>query len=378
MTHRIDLDHNATTPLLPEVQEAMRVALQDLPGNPSSLHAAGRRAQEAVEQARTSVAALIGGPANEIIFTSGGTEANVLALAGSLDGSGRRLVLSSIEHPSVLETASFLEGRGQEVRWIDPLASGHVDPVSVSTQAAAGPVLVSLMLANNETGALQPVSEVGRLVDRERAIIHTDAVQAAGKIPIDVVALGVDLLTLSAHKVGGPKGVGALWCRSGARPHPILHGGEQEGGLRAGTQNVPGIVGFGVAAEAAAARLEIYAVALAPLRDLLETTIQRCLSNVSVLGARAPRVANTSSIAFSGVEGTALVQLLDLKGVAVSTGAACEARSDEYSHVLRAMGVPEDLARGAVRFSLGAGATEEEIREALERIIEAVEELRGR
>jgi cysteine desulfurase len=372
---RIDLDHNATTPLEPEVLAVMTAALRDLPGNPSSLHAAGRRARDAVESARASVARLLGANPEEILFTSGGTEANNLAVTGTMEHDAGAWVVSTIEHASVLAAAERLERNGVTVRWIDPDANGVVQPAEFFdglNRAGGDARFASLMLANNETGVLQPVREIARGVDPSRVIVHTDAVQAVGKIAVDVTDLGVSLLTLSAHKIGGPKGAGALWAKGGAFPNAILHGGGQERGVRPGTENVAAIVGFGVAAELALARL-----APAALRDQFEARVLARVPGVMRIGGESARIPNTSCLAFHGIEGTALVELLDLKGVAASTGSACEAGSADTSHVLRAMRVPEGLARGAVRFSFGWHATEEEVLDAAERLVEAVEQLTG-
>ncbi|MBU1698923.1 MAG: cysteine desulfurase [Candidatus Eisenbacteria bacterium] len=373
----INLDHNATTPLLPEVRKLMTEAMEQLPGNPSSLHREGRRALEAIEKARGSVARLIGASAEEIVFTSGGTEANALALMGTLFRTGKALMISAIEHPSVMETAAHLARLGHVVQHVSPDNEGRVSIEAVKEGLSEDVGLVSLQLANNETGVLQPVGDLRYRIGGNDLIIHTDAVQAAGKIPVSVRDLNVQLMTLSAHKMGGPKGIGALWIDSESTPLPILHGGLQERGLRAGTQNVIGIAGFGAAAELAMKRLSQPDANPSRLRDRLETEVQSRLLGTVVMGGGAERVPNTSCIAFRNLEGAALVQLLDLKGVAASTGAACEARSNDYSHVLRAMAVPESLARGAVRFSLGLDITEKEITEAIGIIVEAVEELEG-
>jgi cysteine desulfurase len=355
----------------------MENALRNLPGNPSSLHAAGRRAREAVESARASVALLLGAKPEEIVFTSGGTEANNLAVAGAAAAKDRALVLSTIEHASVLATAASLDKRGVTVRWIDPDAAGAVAAEAILEALGDGPVLVSLMLANNETGVLQPVREIARRADPARVLVHTDAVQAAGKVPIDVSDLGVRFLTLSAHKIGGPKGVGGLWARGGAFPRPILHGGGQEGGVRPGTENVPAIIGFGKAAELARIRLERNDSPQARWRDRFEADVLARVPGAFAVGRDATRLSNTSCLVFPGLEGNQLVALLDLKGIAASTGSACEAGSAEYSHVLRAMRVPPEAARGAVRFSMGHRATEEELLLAADLLVEAVGELVG-
>jgi cysteine desulfurase len=372
---RIDLDQNATTLLEPEVREAMGVAMAELPGNPSSLHAAGRRAREALENARESVASLIGAQASEVVFTSGGTEANNLAVTGTLARTAGRLLVSAIEHPSVLHCARRAGERGLRVREVLPNRAGLVSVEAFLEALEAGPTLVSLMLANNETGCLLPVGELGRAARREGLLVHTDAVQAVGKIPVKVRELDIDLLTISAHKIGGPKGVGALWARPGACPSPLFDGGGQEAGMRPGTENVVGIVGFGKAAEIAARRGPADAARLAGLRDKLEQAVSQRVAGATPIGARVARIPNTSCIAFERIEGITLVQRLDLMGLACSTGAACEARSGKISHVLSAMGLTEEFARGAVRFSLGFHITLQEIETAVEMITDAVEEI---
>lgn len=376
MHPRIDLDQNATTAIEPEVRVAMERAARELPGNPSSVHAEGRRARAAIEAARAQFARLVGAAPEEIVFTSGGTEANNLALEGSVSESGT-LVVSAVEHPSVLGKARDLETRGRRLCVALPDASGVVSVRAVIGAAGGEPPaeLVSLMLANNETGCLQPVGELAATLGANGSRLHTDAVQALGKIPVQVHALGVDLASFSSHKIGGPKGVGALWARAGRFPRPLLAGGSQEQSVRPGTENVIGIVGFGVAAELVQSRAESAATRVAALRDRLEARVRAAVPAAVVIGGAVPRLPNTALIAFPGVEAFALVQLLDLKGIAASTGAACHAHSDEVSHVLRAMGVPPPVARSAVRFSLGFHTTEQEIDLAAERILAAVAEI---
>ena len=376
---RIDLDQNATAPLEPAVADAMAASLSRDGGNPSSLHAAGRRARERIEEARESVAAWIGARAEEVLFVSGGTEANNLAIEGTWRRIGGGLLISSIEHLSGLECAAALDRRGAVVHRIDPRPSGAAlleDLIGALTEAR--PSLVSLMLANNETGCLQPVAGLAAAAHARGALVHTDAVQAAGKMPIRVGELDVDLLTVSAHKIGGPKGVGALWIRPGAAPESMIRGGGQEGGRRAGTENVAAIVGFGRAARIAASRSREYREKVAPLRDAFEAAILDRLPDARVLGNEVERIANTSLIAFPGVEGAALVQLLDLKGIHASTGAACEAGSSDFSHVLSAMRIPDEYARGAIRFSMGFHTTEAELASAARVVVEAVRELSDR
>lgn len=350
---RIYLDHNATTPLGDAARAAMAAALDEV-GNPSSLHAEGRRARDRVERARAEVAALVGGAREEIVFTSGGTEANNLALAGL--GQGGAIVVSAVEHPSVLEAA----GAARRVVPVD--RDGRVD-LEALARAAAGAALVSVQLANHEIGTLQELAAVVAVARRAGARVHTDAVQAAGKLPLDVRALGVDAMTLSAHKLGGPKGAGALWLRDGLDVAPLLRGGHQERERRPGTENLVGIVGFGAAAA-------VVEPATAALRDRFEAG---CVAlGARVAGAGAPRVPTTSYVAWDGVEGELLMQALDLEGVAVSTGAACSSGSLEPSPTLRAIGFPE-----GIRVSFGRANTAADVERVLALLPSLLERIRG-
>jgi cysteine desulfurase len=354
----IYLDHNATAPLLPEVREAMGRALAEAWANPSSIHAAGRRARAAVEDARAQVAALIGALSDEVVFTSGGTEGNHLAIRGLASGSGP-LVSSPLEHPSVLG-ALEAAAPGAGVRWLPVAPDGRLSPVDLKSALAGPAALVSLALVNHELGNLYPIPE---LAGRSRAAgvpFHCDAVQALGRIPVDVTTLGADALTLSAHKIGGPKGVGAVWLRSGQPARPLLAGGHQERERRAGTENVAGIIGFGVACRLAAQGLADRAQQLAHLRDRLERRL------LDIPGARRhgdpdARAPGVTNVGFEGAAGQLVAIGLDLDGVAVSTGAACSSGTVAPSPVLRALGLSPARAREAVRFSLGPGNTEAEI-----------------
>jgi cysteine desulfurase len=362
---RIYLDHNATFPPFPEAVRAMQGWLEGF-GNPSSVHWHGRRARAALEEARARVAALCGGRPAEIVLTSGATEANALALRGALDAAGGGdLVISAIEHPSVAATAEWLEGRGVGRTRVGVGREGRVDPAAVA--AALGPrtVLVSVMLANHETGVVQPIREIAAAARRAGALVHTDAAQAAGRVPIDAEALGVDLLTLSAHKLGGPPGVGALWVRPGTPLAPLLHGGGQEAGRRAGTENLAGAVGFGAAARVAA-DLARDGAAVAALRDRLETGLCAAWPGAVVHGRGAARLPNTACLGFPGLDGEAAVMRLDLEGIAASLGSACASGSMRPSPVLLAMGAGEDLARASLRFSLGPRTTRAEIDRTVE------------
>ena len=347
----IYLDHNATTPVRPEVRQAMEPFLDGIFGNPSSIHAAGRQARAAVESARAQVAALIGATPEEIHFTSGGTEADNWALRD------RQCVVSStIEHPAVLRTVEALQATGSMVHLVGVDADGRLDPAAVLAAARDGNTgLVSLILANNETGTLQPLADIGPALRERRIPFHIDAVQAVGKIPVDVEVLGADLMSLSAHKINGPKGVGALYVRRGTPLSPLLHGGGHEQGLRAGTENVAGIVGFGVAATLRRHELAVDARRLVALRDRLLSGIRAAVDDVVVHGSQAHCLPGTLNLSFRYIEAESVLLGLDMEAIAVSSGSACTAGSTLPSHVLLAMGIEPRLAAGAVRFSLGYG-----------------------
>ena len=339
----IYLDYNATAPLRPEARAAIDAAL-GICGNPSSVHGFGRRARRVVEDARERVAALVGATPSQVIFTSGGTEANNLALTGT--GRARRIV-SAVEHDSVLRAAPEAERAPVDMEGV-----AELDPLAAMLSGDGPPALLSLMLANNETGIIQPLQRAAELARDHGALLHCDAVQAAGKIPVDVAALGADLLSLSAHKLGGPPGVGALIVGDGIELAPLLAGGGQERRRRAGTENLPGIAGFGAAAEAALAGLDAYAE-IAALRDDLEARALASVPGARIFGAGAPRLPNTSCLAMPETAAEIQVMALDLAGIAVSAGSACSSGKVEPSHVLRAMGAGEDAAGSAIRVSLG-------------------------
>jgi cysteine desulfurase len=363
--HRIYLDHNATTPPSPTVVDRMVAALRDQFGNPSSVHYFGQRAKAVLDEARTDVATLIGADPSEVVFTGGGTEGDNLAIRGvaeALEVTGRRhLVASSIEHEAVLNTMKALARRGWKTTLLPVDESGIVSPDALRDALSEDTALVSIMHANNEIGTIQPIAELARIARDHRAVFHTDAVQSAGKIPIDVKALGVDVLSISAHKFYGPKGVGALWSRRGLRLQSPLTGGKQERGRRAGTENVAGIVGMGVAAREAIAKMFSEGARLGPLRDRLETSILARVPGTARNGAREPRVPNTTNISFDRTEAESLLIALDLEGIAVSTGSACSSGTLEPSHVLKAMGLPTHRTQNSIRFSLGTTNTEEDI-----------------
>jgi cysteine desulfurase len=373
---RIYLDNNATTPVLPEVLEAMRPYFGERFGNASSIHHHGQETRAAVERARDAVARLLGCRVAEVVFTSGGTEGDNLAIAG-LTSAGDHVVTSSIEHHAVLLTCKHLEENGCEVTYVPVDGRGQVDPDDVRRALRPNTKLISIMMANNETGVLQPVEEIGKIAVEADVYFHTDAVQAAGKVPIDVKRIACDLLSISGHKMHAPQGVGALYVRRGTHLRPLFFGGRHERSRRAGTENVPGIVGLGKAAELAMQGFEHSDdKKMSTLRDRLQRGILAQAEEAGVNGEGAPRVPNTSNIYFDHIEGEAMVISLDLKGLAVSTGAACSSGAIEPSHVLVAMGLRADRARASIRFSLGKQSTAEDIDIALALVPETVARLR--
>jgi cysteine desulfurase len=373
---RIYMDANATTPLVPEVLDAMRPWLLENFGNASSIHQHGQRARAAVERARESVARLINCRESEVVFTSGGTESDNMALFG-LAKAGDHVITTSIEHHAVLHTAGHLCGRGIEVTFLPVSHKGRLDPDQVRKALRPNTTLISVMMANNETGVIQPVEEIGRIAQEADVWFHTDAVQAAGKIDIDVKAIGCDLLSISGHKMHAPQGTGVLYVRRGTHIEPLFFGGSHERQRRAGTENVPGIVGLGRAAELALDALRNGTVnRVAAMRDRLEREILANVEDSAVNGAGSPRVPNTTNLQFDNLEGEALVIALDLKGLAVSGGSACMSGAAEPSHVLTAMGLVTNRARASLRFSLTKLNTDEEIDAALELVPAAVSRLR--
>jgi cysteine desulfurase len=373
---RIYLDNNATTPVLPDVFEAMRPYFSDQFGNASSIHHHGQQTRAAVEDARESVAALLGCRASEIVFTSGGTEADNLAVAG-MAGPGDHIITSSIEHHAVLLACKHLEDMGAEVSVLPVDGRSLVDPGDVRRALRPNTKLISIMMANNETGVLQPVEEIAKIAAEAGVYFHTDAVQAAGKVAIDVAQIGCNALSISGHKIHAPQGVGALFVRKGTRLQPMLYGGRHERSLRAGTENVPGIVGLGKAAQLARAAFDSGDdKKMAAMRDRLQQGILAGLDEAGVNGDSAARVPNTTNIHFDHIDGEAMVIALDLKGVAVSTGAACSSGAIEASHVLLAMGLRPDQARASIRLSLGKQTVDEDIDIALGLVPETVARLR--
>jgi cysteine desulfurase len=378
---RIYLDHNATTPVAPEAADRMAAALRSIFGNPSSVHHFGQQAKAAVDEARTDVATLIGGDPSETIFTSGGTESDNIAVRGAaeaLEAGGRRhLIASAIEHEAVLNTLKILARRGWRTTLLPIDQTGVASPRALQEALTDDTAVVSVMHANNEIGTIQPIGELARIAHDRGALFHTDAVQSAGKIDVNVKALGVDMLSVSAHKFYGPKGVGALWIRRGLRVLPLLTGGRQERGRRAGTENVVGIVGMGVAARIARAKMVDESARLSRLRDRLEAGILAAVPGTAVNGVREPRVPNTSNISFERIEAESLLIALDLEGVAVSTGSACSSGTLEPSHVLKAMGFNAHRTQNSIRFSLGASNTEAEIDRVIAVLPAIVEKLRS-
>ncbi len=396
---RVYLDHNATTPVEPEVLDAMLPYLSGDYGNASSIHSFGQKARAAVETAREQVAALIGARPQEIIFTSGGTESDNHAIFGVVEAAdgvagasgakenagasgaedkGKHVITSAIEHEAVLNACEALEKRGVGVTYLPVDHAGRIDPELLRATLSLHPetVLVTMMHANNELGTVQPLEQIGRIAAEADVYFHTDAVQSAGKLPIDVNAMRLDLLSLSGHKLYAPKGVGALYVRSGTRLRQLVYGGHHQRGFRPGTENVPGIVGLGKAAEIARESLAEDAKRIAALRDTLEQGLFARVPHARINAQGALRTPNTANITFPGIEGEALVIALDLKGLACSTGAACSSGAVEPSHVLTAIGLPPEAARATLRFSLGRHTTVEDIDFALSVVPAAVEYLR--
>lgn len=375
----IYLDHNATTPLDPEVREELVAALETF-GNPSSIHAHGQASRGLLDKARTRVARLVGARPDEVLFTSGGTEADNLAVLGTVSNRVKEkrngVVTTSIEHQAVLNPCRVLSYRHAPLTVLPVNPDGLLRLDVLEKALTDTTLLVSVMLANNDTGVIQPVEAVTQKAHARGILVHCDAVQAAGKIPVDRNALDVDLLTISSHKIYGPKGVGALVLRQGTRLDPIVFGGHQEKAVRPGTENLPGIAAFGKACELAARRLEEDAKKLAALRDAFEASVLAAIPGVTVNGAKAPRVPNTSNLSFEGIDGESLAINLDLMGVSVSTGAACAAADREPSHVLLAMGRSRIEATRVLRVSFGRSNTPDQVPEIVERMRRVVESIR--
>ena len=377
---RVYLDNNATTPVAPAVFEAMKPYFLEDFGNASSIHWYGQRAKAAIEWGRERIARLLNARPNEIVFTSGGTESDNAALFGMVEASRsekKHLITTTIEHHAVLHTAKALEKRGVRVTYVPVGPSGVVDPAAVEKAIGPDTVLISVMHANNELGTIQPLEEIGRIAREHDIYFHTDAVQSVGKIPVDVEGLGVDLLSLSAHKLHGPKGVGALYIRRGTVLRPLLYGGHHERDRRPGTENVSGIVGLGKAAELAGEHLAEEIERVGALRDRLEDGILASVPLAAVVGDKSRRLPTTTNISFDYIEGEGFVIAMDLRGVACSTGAACSSGSLEPSHVLSAIGRSREQARSSIRFSLGHFNTPQDIDDTLEVLPRVVEQLRS-
>ncbi len=375
----IYLDHCATTPIRGEVLECMLPYLQDRFGNPSSIHGPGKAARVAVEEARERVARLIGAKASEIYFTSGGTEANNIALQGiamACGGRGAHIITSAIEHHSVLETCRFLQGAGFRVTFLPVDGRGSVNPKDVRKAINRKTILISIMHANNEVGTLQPVEEIGKIAAEKEVLFHTDAVQTAGKVTVNVKALCADLLSLSAHKICGPKGVGALYVKEGISIRPLSHGGHQEKNIRSGTENVASIVGMGKACELAMKERGTESERLEKLRNLLQDLILAGLSGAIVNGHAENRLPHVLSLSVPDLMGEDMVRDMDKAGIALSAGSACTSNNVEISHVISAMGIPPEQARGTVRFSLGRDNTREHIEKVAHAFVQVIERLK--
>jgi len=380
MMNRIYLDYNSTTPMRPEVLEAMLPYLRDAYGNASSIHGFGQEAKKGIEEAREKVARLINASPTEIVFTGGGTEADNLAIKGIAYANrekGRHIITSPIEHYAVLRPCEHLVKEGFRITYVPVDGKGRIDPEDVRKAITEETILISLMHSNNEVGTIQPIKEIGQLAKAHRILLHTDAIQSVGKVPVDVETLGVDLLSMSSHKIYGPKGIGALFIKSGITIAPLLHGGHHERNRRAGTENVAGIAGFGKAGELASGELAKNQERMKALRDYFWQKIQARIERVDLMGHPVDRLPNTVNVAFEFIEGESIVISLDLQGVAASTGSACTSGALEASHVLAAMGIPRLTAQGSVRFSLGKGTTREEIDQATEILAETVNRLRS-
>lgn len=380
MKNRIYLDHAATTPVSETVLEAMMPFFRINAGNASAVHGTGREARKAIERARNQTAHALGAEPAEIIFTGGGSESDNLAIKGtafSMERKGRHLITTAIEHPAVLNACKQLEKHGFEVTYVMPDREGRIDPEQIGREIRKDTVLISVMAANNEIGTLEPVAEIGKIAKEKGVVFHIDAVQAVGAIPVDVNQWNADLLSLSAHKFYGPKGTGALYIRKGTRIDPLISGGEQERGLRAGTENVPGIVGLGRAIEEATEKLGQNAARTALLRDRLAKGILSSIPDSHLNGSSENRLPNNCSIRFGGIDGEALLLRLDLAGIAASAGSACTAGSQEISHVLKAIGLSDEEAKSSLRLTTGEDNTEEEIDETVRTVKAIVEDLRS-
>ena len=377
---QIYLDYAATAPVLPEVLDAMLPFFVTQYGNPSGIHGPGRNARRAVEQARRQVAQVLGAESSEILFTSGGSESDNLAIKGTafaLRNKGNHLITSRIEHPAVLNTCRWLEKQGFDITYLPVDTCGMVSPDAVREAIRPETILVSIMTANNEIGTLEPVGKIGEICRRERILFHTDAVQAVGMIPVRAQDLNADLISISAHKFHGPKGTGALYLRKGIRLNALIHGGSQERSLRAGTENVPGIVGMGKAITVAAEEMEAVTGRIRKLRDEFEKMITEQIPGTKVNGHPEKRLPNNCHFSFARVDSEALLLRLDLAGISVSGGSACTAGSTEPSHVLQAIGLEKELLKGSIRITLGRKTTRDEMQKTAQVLTETVSDLRS-
>ena len=377
---QIYLDYAATAPVLPEVLDAMLPFFVTQYGNPSGIHGPGRNARRAVEQARRQVAQVLGAESSEILFTSGGSESDNLAIKGTafaLRNKGNHLITSRIEHPAVLNTCRWLEKQGFDITYLPVDTCGMVSPDAVREAIRPETILVSIMTANNEIGTLEPVGKIGEICRRERILFHTDAVQAVGMIPVRAQDLNADLISISAHKFHGPKGTGALYLRKGIRLDALIHGGSQERSLRAGTENVPGIVGIGKAITVVAEEMEAVTGRIRKLRDEFEKMITEQIPGTKVNGHPEKRLPNNCHFSFARVDSEALLLRLDLAGISVSGGSACTAGSTEPSHVLQAIGLEKELLKGSIRITLGRETTRDEMQKTAQVLTETVSDLRS-
>ena len=377
---RIYLDYAATTPMRSEVLEAMQPYLTEVFGNPSSIYSYGHEAKAGVDKARIAVASLLGAREEEIVFTGGGTEADNFAIKGigfANRSKGNHIITSSIEHHAVLETCQFMETQAFAVTYLQVDKYGMVDPDDVKNAITPETILITIMHANNEIGTIQPISEIGRIAREAGVYFHTDAVQTAGHIPSDVNELNVDMLSTSAHKLYGPKGVGALYLRKGTRIIPLIHGGEQENNRRASTENVAGIVGFGKAAELAKLELKVESTRIAAMRDRLVNSLEKNIDEIQLNGHRTRRLPNNINLTVAYTEGESIVLNLDLKGICASTGSACTSSSLEPSHVLVAIGLPQEIAYSSFRMTLGKWNTDEDIDRVIQVLPEVIADLRA-
>jgi len=378
---RIYLDNSATTRVDEQVIEAILPFMREGYGNPSSIHTFGQQARAALEESRPPLAGLLGADTREIVFTSGGTESDNAAVWGVFRSGyrpGNHVITTRIEHPAILATCKSLQAQGAEITQVPVDSFGRVDPGAIAAAITERTILISVMHANNETGVIQPLEEICGMARERGILVHTDAVQSVAKVAVDVRALGVDLLSLSAHKMHGPKGVGALYIRKGTKLPPFMAGGSQERKRRAGTENVPGIVGLGIAARLGTERLGDMASRVAGMRDSFESAVQSRIEGVSINGSREHRLPTVSNLSFERLEGEAAVIALDLEGVAVSTGSACSSGSLEPSHVLTAMGLRPEVVQGSLRFSFSWHTTEDEMHEAVDILVKVVARLRSR